>query len=253
VSATLLVERIDEVVVLVVDRSHRRNALDPDTLHALAEALSEATSDGTRAIVLTATGNVAFGSGMDLHALRADRERAGVAVQAFRAAFEHPDRPPVVAAVNGDAMGGGFELVLRCELVLAAAHARFGLPEVSHGLVPGGGATLLPLRIPMAVAMELVLLSEQIDAARAAALGLVNCVVPDETLREEALALAQRLSVAAPLAVAGSRRALWSALDGREAAIVTTNQAIERVSTSNDMREGLAAFAEKRAPRWTGT
>jgi enoyl-CoA hydratase len=249
----LLVERLDDVVVLVVDRPHRRNALDPNTLHALTAALTDATIDGTRAVVLTATGDVAFGSGMDLHALRADRESAGAAAQEFRAAFEHPDRPPVVAAVNGDAMGGAFELMLRCELVVVAAHARFGLPEVSHGLVPGGGATLLPLRIPMAVAMELVLLSERIDADRAAALGLVNRVVPGELVREEALALARRLAAEAPLAVAGSRRALWSALDGREQAIVTTTLEVGRLSTSNDMREGLAAFAEKRRPRWTGT
>jgi enoyl-CoA hydratase len=173
-------------------------------LHALADALSDARADGIRAILLTATGAVAFGSGMDLHALRDDRDAAGDAVHAFRAAFEHAERPPVVAAVNGDAMGGGFELVLRCELVIAAEHAQFGLPEVSHGLVPGRGATLLPLRIPLAVAMELVLLGERIDAMRAAALGLVNRVVPAEDVRDVALEITTRLANQAPLAVSGA-------------------------------------------------
>jgi enoyl-CoA hydratase len=253
VTASLLVERVDDVLVLTVDRPHRRNALDPATLYALVSALTDAQVDGTRAVVLTATGDVAFGSGMDLHALREDREAAGAAVHEFRAAFEHPERPPVVAAVNGDAMGGGFELVLRCELVVAADHVRFGLPEVSHGLVPGSGATLLPLRIPLAVAMELVLLGQRIDAARAAALGLANRVVPAHEVRDTALAIAAQLAGQAPLAVSGARRAVWAALDGRPHAMAVAQAEVARVSTSNDMREGLAAFAEKRAPRWTGT
>jgi enoyl-CoA hydratase len=249
---TLLVEQRGRVLVLTVNRPECRNALDPPTLLLLADALTAAVSDGTRAMVLTGAGDIAFGSGMDLRSLRDDRDAAAAAVTAFRRALEHDDRPPMVAAVNGDAMGGGFELMLRCELVVAAETARFGLPEVSHGLVPGSGATLLPTRIPIAIAMELVLTTARIDAARAAELGLVNRVVPRGEMLEAAIALAQSVAVQAPLAVSGARRALWASLDGVERGWSVTADEVARISASEDMREGIAAFLARRPPRWQG-
>jgi enoyl-CoA hydratase len=251
-SETLERSRTADVLVLSVNRPERRNALDPETIEKLASAIRQAAGEGSRAIVLTAVGDTAFGSGMDLHALRTDRARAGVAVNALREAMESATRPPIIAAVNGDAMGGGFELTLRCELVVAASHARFGLPEVTHGLMPGSGATLLPCRIPIATAMMLVLAAEPITATEARELGLVNRVVDRHDLHAVTLELATRVASHAPVAVAGARRALWASLDGRARGWEVTTEEIRNVSNSADMHEGLAAFAERRRPRWTG-
>jgi len=248
-------ERHGPVLVITIDRRHRRNALDPDTVLALATLLTEATVDrGTAAVVLTAAGTTSFGSGMDLHALAMDRERAGEAVRALYSIMRSPDRVPLVAAVNGSAMAGGFELMMRCDLAVAAEHARFGLPEASRGLLAGGGATLLPCRIPLAVALELGMTGEPIDAARAYQLGLVNHVVPADKVVDTAVALATRIAENAPLAVAALRRAMWTAaIDGGAAAWQQTQDEQRAVGASNDAREGIAAFREKRRPRWSGT
>jgi enoyl-CoA hydratase len=243
------------VLIITIDRQHRRNALDPETLLALATLLTEATADrGTAAVVLTAAGTESFGSGMDLHALATNRARAGEAVQALRTIMLSPDRLPMVAAVSGSAIAGGFELMLRCDLAVAAEHARFGLPEASRGLLAGGGATLLPCRIPLAVALELAMTGEPIDAARAYQLGLVNYVVSADEVVDKAVALATRIAENAPLAVAAIRRTMWTAaIDGGAAAWLQTQAEQQVVSASDDAREGIAAFREKRPPRRSGT
>lgn len=243
------------VLIITIDRRHRRNALDPETIIALATLLGEATADrGTGAVVLTAAGTESFGSGMDLHALATNRERAGEAVRALYGIMRSPERIPLIAAVNGSAMAGGFELMMRCDLAVAAAHARFGLPEAARGLLAGGGATLLPCRIPLAVALELGLTGEPIDATRAWQLGLVNHVVPATEVVDKAVALATRIAENAPLAVAAMRRTMWTAaIDGGAAAWEQTQREQQVVGSSDDAREGIAAFREKRKPRWSGT
>jgi enoyl-CoA hydratase len=248
-------ERRGPVLIITIDRRHRRNALDPETIIALATLLEEATTDrGTGAVVLTAAGSESFGSGMDLHALAADRARAGEAVRALYGIMRSPDRIPLVAAVNGSAMAGGFELMMRCDLAVAADHARFGLPEAARGLLAGGGATLLPCRIPLAVALELGLTGEPIAANRAWQLGLVNHVVPAAEVVDKAVALASRIAENAPLAVAAMRRTMWTAaIDGGAAAWEQTQREQQVVGSSADAREGIAAFREKRKPRWSGT
>jgi enoyl-CoA hydratase len=248
-------ERRGPVLIITVDRQHRRNALDPETILALSTLLTESTADrGTAVVVLTAAGTESFGSGMDLHALAANRERAGEAVRALNAIMRSPERLPLVAAVNGSAMAGGFELMMRCDIAVAAEHARFGLPEASRGLLAGGGATLLPCRIPLAVALELGMTAEPIDATRAWQLGLVNHVVPADQVVDRAVALASRIADNAPLAVAALRRAMWTAaIDGGAAAWEQTQAEQQVVGSSDDAREGVAAFREKRRPRWTGT
>jgi enoyl-CoA hydratase len=144
--------------------------------------------------------------------------------------------------------------MLRCDLAVAAVHARFGLPEASRGLLAGGGATLLPCRIPLAVALELGMTGEPIDAARAYQLGLVNHVVPADEVVERAVALAHRIAENAPLAVAALRRTMWTAaIDGGDAAWLQTQTEQQVVGASDDAREGIAAFREKRPPRWSGT
>ena len=248
-------ERRGPVLIITVDRQHRRNALDPETILALSTLLTEATADrGTAAVVLTAAGTESFGSGMDLHALAANRERAGEAVRALYAIMRSPDRVPLIAAVNGSAMAGGFELMMRCDIAVAAEHARFGLPEASRGLLAGGGATLLPCRIPLAVALELGMTAQPIDATRAWQLGLVNHVVPSDQVVDRAVALATRIADNAPLAVAALRRTMWTAaIDGGAAAWEQTQAEQQVVGASDDAREGIAAFREKRRPRWSGT
>lgn len=240
-------------MVLTVDRPERRNALDPATLFALAGALDQARSTpAVRAVVLTGAGEQAFSSGMDLQVLASDRAGASEAIAAFESAIGSPERKPLVAAINGDAMGGGFEIALRCDLVVAARHARFGLPEARHGLLAGGGATLLPCRVPLAIALELGLTGQPIDAARAYEVGLVNRVVDHASVRSEAIRLADAIGANAPVAVAWMRRAMWAALGGVDAGRAETRLGLAAVAESEDMREGLAAFREKRRPRWSG-
>jgi enoyl-CoA hydratase len=195
----LRVERRGRVRVFTVDRPEVRNALDPATLEGLSDALAAAAADpGTGAAVLTGAGSVCFSAGMDLRSVRAGGSEAGAAVRRFHAAMHSPDRLPVVAAVRGMAVGGGFELMLMCDLAVAGHDCRFALPEVRRGLVPGGGALLLPARVPLATALEIALLGEDLSAERARQLGLVNRVVDDELVVETAAGLAAALAERPP-------------------------------------------------------
>ena len=201
------------VRVLRWDRQHRRNALDPTSLELLAGHIAAATADpDLRACVLTGAGDVAFSSGMDLKALAEDRSGAGRAVAAWTAALDDPDRVVLVAAVNGMAMGGGFEIALRCDLVVAASHATFGLPEVTKGIVPRGGALDLPAAVPAQFALELALTGDHLPAARLHEMGLVNRVVPGGEVVDAAVALATRVAGHPADTVAEIRRSLWAAV-----------------------------------------
>lgn len=201
------------VAVLTWDRQDVRNALDPSTLLALSSAIAAASGDPeVRACVLTGAGTVAFSAGMDLKALAAERSTVGAAVAAWEAAVASPDRVPLVAAVNGMAMGGGFEIVLRCDLVVAGEDVVFGLPEVKRKLVPGGGGLLLPRRIPLALALELGLTGQPVAASRLHELGLVNRLVPADRVVDEAVALAATIAEHAPDTVAAIRRGMWASV-----------------------------------------
>ena len=201
------------VAILTWDRQEARNALDPATLLALSTAISTASTDpDVRACVLTGAGDVAFSAGMDLKALAADRGSVGAAVAAWEGAVGSPDRVPLVAAVNGMAMGGGFEIALRCDLVVAAEDVTFGLPEVKRKLVPGGGGLLLPRRVPLALALELGLTGQPMTAARLHALGLVNRLAPADRVVDEAVALAAAVAEHAPETVAAIRQGMWASV-----------------------------------------
>ncbi len=196
------------VRVVVIDRPERRNALDPETSAAFGRAVAEAAEDDdVRVLVLTGAGDRAFCSGMDLKAFRdlppgtAGGSGAGGGGFGPDAITEHVYPKPVIAAVNGAAVGGGLGLALACDLLVAAEHATFGLPEVQRGLVGTGAGARTVLRLPPAIAMELLLTGEPIDAAQALALGLVNRVVPADELMDTALALAERIAANGPLAV----------------------------------------------------
>ena len=205
----LRTEQSGPVLLLTIDRPQVRNALDPDTLDALAVALNGADAQGVRAIVLTGAGDNCFSSGMDLRALRDLGPVVGPCVRRFNAALDAPGRPPIIAAVRGRAVGGGFEIVLRCDLVVAGNDAYFTLPEVGRGLVPQGGSLdVLPRRLPLPLTSELVLLGARLDAGRAARLGLINRVVPDPYVVSVALELAGRLAGQPPDVVRRTRELL---------------------------------------------
>jgi enoyl-CoA hydratase len=165
-----------------------------------------------------------------------------------------PPRKPLIGAVEGWALAGGFELLLACDLVVAGATARFGVPEVKRSLVAGaGGALILPRRIPLAIALELLLTGEPIDAPRAAAVGLINKVVEEGHALEAAVELATLIAANGPLAVAATKEIArgsgdWTLDEGRR----QQNKIAGPVIRSEDAREGATAFAEKRAPVWRG-
>ena len=252
-AASVLVERRSFVQVITLNRPEVKNALDGATAHALAAAVDELDADhDLRVGVLTGAGGT-FCAGMDLKAyLRGDKP--SIEGRGFGGITTTPPRKPLIAAVEGWALAGGFELMLACDLVVAGEGSKFGVPEVKRALVAGGGAALLlPRRIPFTAAMELLLTGEAIAAERAAALGLVNKLVPDGAALEGALRLAEVIAANGPLAVSVTKQiaraqADWTVAEGWE----RQAELYKPVFESEDAREGAAAFAEKRAPVWRG-
>jgi enoyl-CoA hydratase len=249
----VLVERRDGVLLVTINRPEARNALTRAVAERVAAAVDELdASDELRVGVLTGAGGT-FSAGMDLKAFLRG-ETPAIEGRGLCGITQTPPRKPLVAAVEGWALAGGFELVLACDLVVAAETARFGVPEVKRSLVAaGGGALLLPRRVPANVAMEMLLTGDPIDARRAAEVGLVNRVTPEGGALDGALALAATVAGNGPLALAATKAVVrgsadWTAAEGwtRQAELVAP------VFTSEDAREGAAAFAEKRRPVWRG-
>jgi len=245
---TVQTETHDGVVVLTIDRPDAGNSLDPEIGTGLLAALADADADAdVRVLIVTGAGDRIFSAGMDLRAFAsgADMSSVGSALEKL-ANF----RKPVVAAVNGSAVAGGFEIVLRADLVVAADHAMFGIPEVKRGLVAAGGGTRLPRRIPLAVALEMGLTGEPISADRAFELGLVNRVVAGDAVMDEARRLAGLIVANGPLAVQATKQLM------REELGPDMTERVREVSgpvfVSEDAKEGATAFAERRAPVWKG-
>jgi enoyl-CoA hydratase/carnithine racemase len=226
------------------------NAISRAVAVALLEALTAAEADpACRALVLTGDGDRHFSAGADLTEFPAD---VTASVEVTRRL--ESSRLPVVAAVNGFALGGGCEIALACDLRICSANARFGQPEIKLGLIPGwGGTQRLPRLVGRGRALEMLLTGEQVDSARALAWGLVTRVVPPADLRQEALVLAGLLAERPPLAVAAIKRAVHRGLDGPlEDGLRREREEFDRVLGSEDAREGLSAFLEKRPPTWRG-
>jgi enoyl-CoA hydratase len=253
VTESVLIERRGFTLLITINRPEVKNAVDGATSRALAAAADELDADDNlRVGVLTGAGRT-FCAGMDLKAWQRG-DKPSIEGRGFGGMTITPPRKPLIAAVEGWALAGGFELMLACDLVVAAEGSKFGVPEVKRALVAAGGAALLlPRRIPYPVAMELLLTGEAITAGRAAELGLVNRIVPDGAALDGALALADVIAANGPLAVAVTKQiaraqADWTLTEGwqRQAALY------KPVFDSQDAREGAAAFAEKRAPVWRG-
>jgi crotonobetainyl-CoA hydratase len=246
-------ERRGRTEILTLNRPEARNAMSPELSLALDHAFDELDGDAdVLAVVITGNGPV-FCAGADLKVI-AGGGGAGInaPVGGFGGLASRDFSKPVIAAVNGPAVAGGFELVLACDLVVAAEHAVFGLPEVKRGLLASaGGPIRLARRLPLATAIEITITGDPIDAQRAFTLGLVNRVVPADRVVDEAVALAERIGRNSPAAVRAGRALVRGAADLTEAeGWELTNRLAADVFGSGDALEGATAFAEKRAPVW---
>jgi enoyl-CoA hydratase/carnithine racemase len=246
-------EHVGSTLLITIDRPKARNAVNAAVAAGLAAALDELESDpALRVGVLTGAGGT-FCAGMDLKAALKG-ESPEVESRGFGGLTEAELTKPLIAAVEGNALGGGFELALGCDLIVAAYDARLGLPEVKRGLIAaGGGVIRLPKRIPHHLAMEFLLTGEPVSGRHAAELGLVNRVASPGEATAVALQLAEQLAVNAPLALAAVKQLVRAANGVPEAdAFAAQRKVMGDLTSSADVREGMTAFAERRAPKWTG-
>jgi len=253
VADEVLVERRDGVQVVTINRPEARNALTRAVAERVAAAADELDADDElRVGVLTGAGGT-FSAGMDLKAFLRG-ETPAIEGRGLCGITQTPPRKPLIGAVEGWALAGGFELLLACDLIVAAETARFGVPEVKRSLVAAGGAALqLPRRLPFTVALEMLLTGGPLSAPRAAEIGLVSRVTPSGGALDGALELAATIAANGPLAVAATKQIArstvdWSFAEGWSAQAEITGP----VFASEDAREGSTAFAEKRAPVWKG-
>ena len=252
-SEAVLTESRDGVLVITINRPEAKNAVNGAVASGIAAALDELDgNDELRVGILTGAGG-AFSAGMDLKAFLAG-EVPTIEGRGLGGLTERPPRKPLIAAVEGWALAGGFELMLACDLVVAAETARFGVPEVKRALVAGAGAAvLLPQRIPRTIALELLLTGEPIEAQRAHALGLVNRITVEGGALDGALELAATIAGNGPLAVQVTKQIALEARDWTfDEGWQKQADLMMPVFVSEDAREGATAFAEKRAPIWKG-
>ena len=255
---TLLVERDGAVAIVTINRPKVLNALNTQTIDELERLMRDLRADeGVRSIVLTGAGEKSFVAGADINELAvlspAEGQRHGRRGQAVFDLIEHLGKP-VIAAINGFALGGGCELAMACTMRIAAEHARFGQPEINLGIIPGyAGSQRLPRLVGKGRALEILLTGDMVPASRAYEIGLVNKVVPAAALLTEARQLAAALAAKAPLA---TRYILEAVNHGMEMPLADA-QFLEGtlfglVASTEDMKEGTKAFLEKRQAAWRG-
>jgi crotonobetainyl-CoA hydratase len=253
-----LVEQRGNVMVITINRPEARNAVNGAVSIAVGDALEEAQNDpDVRAVVITGAGDKSFCAGADLKAIsrRENLYHPDHGEWGFAGYVHHFIDKPTIAAVNGTALGGGTELALASDLVVADERAKFGLPEVKRGLIAAaGGVFRIMDQLPRKVALELLLTGEPITASDAFEWGLINQVVREGSVLESALALAARVTVNAPLSVQASKRIAYGVDDGviadDEPGWERTTREMRSLIRSEDAKEGPLAFAEKREPVW---
>ena len=249
----VLVEHHDGIVVVTINRPQVRNAINGAVSHGVCAAVDELEArDDLQVGILTGAGGT-FCSGMDLKAFSRG-EVTRVPGRGLLGIANTPPKKPLIAAVEGYALAGGFEAVLACDLVVAARNAQFGIPEAKRGLMAGAGGLLrLPRKIPQAVAMELALTGDMIGAERLERFGLVNQLVEPGEALAAALALARRIVPNAPRSVRLSKQVIveqhgWPIAEQ----FARQDEVLGDFRNTEDARAGALAFLEKRAPRWTG-
>jgi enoyl-CoA hydratase len=249
----VLVTESAGVQIVTINRPHVRNAINHATAVDIAAAMDELDErDDLVAGVITGAGT-SFCAGMDLKAFL-DGERPSTPERGFAGIVEKPPTKPLIAAVNGPAIAGGFEIVLACDLIVAAEDAVFGMPEVKRGLVAAAGGLLrLPRRIPYHLAMEWALTGEYVTAKRAYEVALVNRLVAADAVLAEATALAASIAANGPLALRATKRIIVESQDwDRDEEFIRQGAISEPVRASDDAKEGARAFKEKRPPVWQG-
>jgi enoyl-CoA hydratase len=253
VSEAVLTEADGPVAVVTINRPTARNAVNEAVASGMAATLDDLeTQTDIQVIVLTGAGGT-FCAGMDLKGfLTGENPLAGG--RGFGGIVERPPGKPVIAAVEGYALAGGFEIALACDLIVASEEAMFGLPEVTRGLVAAAGGLLrLPRRVPYHLAMEIALTGERVAAARLHQAGLISQLVPAGQALDRARQLAARIAANAPLALETTKRIVVESGDWPSAeAFARQNDIMAPVFSSADAVEGATAFAEKRAPVWRG-
>jgi enoyl-CoA hydratase len=253
-SNSVTVERQGQVLVVTITRPEMRNAIDRATSEAMAEAMDQLDSDQSLSVGILTGAGAHFCSGMDLKAFLRG-ERVELPGRGLGGIIETPPKKPLIAAVEGFALAGGFEIALACDLIVAADNAQFGLPEVKRGLMAGSGGLLrLPQRIPRQIAMQYALTGDMMSAAQAHQWGLVNQLTVPGAALQAALELARKIASNAPLAVSISKQVVAEALHWpADERWQRQNTLLETIIHSNDAKEGAAAFRDKRPPVWTGS
>ena len=254
----ILFEKDGATGVLTVNRPKSLNALNPATVQEITTCLEEVRRDSAiRCLIITGAGDRAFVAGADISAMVTmtpleGKNFATAGLNVGRTLEEFPI--PVIAAVNGFALGGGTELALACDLIIAADTAKFGQPEINLGVIPGfGGTQRLARRIGLPLARELIYTGDMIDAETAARYGLANRVVPLADLMTEAKALAQKLAAKPPIAIRQAKAAINSGIDMDIAnGSRFEAEAFAMTFATEDKKEGMSAFLEKRAAKFTG-
>jgi len=251
------IQHDDSVAVLTIDRQERLNALDPQVVEEIGQALLELEAEAPRAIVITGAGERAFVAGADITAMSVmDPLEAKRFSEIGHAAMALLDRSPVptIAAVNGFALGGGCEVALACDVRIAAENATFGFPEVGLGILPGmGGTQRLPRLIGPALAKEMIFTGRRISAEEAREIGLVNRVVAEGEALNAAMELAAEISANGPLAVRHAKSAANRALDvDLVSGLEYEADQFALLFATKDAREGMNAFSEKRKPEFEG-
>ncbi len=252
-SDSVLTDVAEGVLVVTINRPDARNAINTETAVAIGAAMDRLDEDTALVSgIITGAGGT-FCAGMDLTAFLAG-ERPAIPGRGFAGIVEQPPAKPVIAAVEGYAIAGGFEIALACDMIVAADNARFGLPEVKRGLVAaGGGLIRLQQRVPYHVAMEWALTGDLVPAERAYDVNLVNRLTPAGGALDAALEMARAIAANGPLAVAATKRIVIEAPGWSTEEMFTRQREIsEPVRSSEDAREGATAFKEKRPPRWRG-
>jgi crotonobetainyl-CoA hydratase len=253
-----LVERKGNVLLITINRPEARNAINASVSIAVGDALEQAQNDPEiRAVVLTGSGDKSFCAGADLKAISRGENlfHPEHPEYGFAGYVSHFIDKPTIAAVNGTALGGGTELALASDLIVAEENAKFGLPEVKRGLIAGaGGVFRIAEQLPRKVANELLFTGEPMSSADALRWGLINQVVPDGTVVDAALKLAERITGNAPLAVQASKRVAYGVDEGvvvgDKDGWKRTNREFSTLLQTEDAKEGPLAFAQKREPVW---